>query len=107
MGLLLSPVLYQSRPGILWHLCPGCQERHPVHVKVEGRDSKSASTWDWDGNTERPTFHPSIRVFNHTGTTQCHYFIRRGNIVFCSDSAHPLAGQTVALPTLPGNEDNT
>ncbi len=81
--------------------------KNAIHVKAEGRENKAASTWDWDGNTERPTFHPSIRVFNHTGNTQCHYFIRQGNIVFCGDSEHHLAGQTVALPALPTGEDNT
>lgn len=103
MGTRLSVVLHQPVPGILWHWCPGCQERHPIHVRSEQNTHPTSAVWDWDGEVEHPTFSPSIRVFDRDGRrTQCHYFIQQGKIQFCGDSQHHLAGQTVPLPNLPG-----
>jgi len=101
MGTRLSAVLHQPVPGILWHWCPGCQERHPIHVRHPDSNTKVTALWDWDGNVDQPTFNPSVRVYNRDGSTQCHYFIRQGNIQFCGDSDHHLAGKTVTLPGLP------
>ncbi len=101
MGVALSPVLYQLRPGILCHWCPGCQTRHPIHVRHPDSDTKVTALWNWDGNVDQPTFSPSIRVLGEGLVTECHYFIRQGQIQFCSDSPHALAGQTVPLPTIP------
>ena len=77
---------------------------------------------DWDGNLEQPTFSASILVHNsvylHDDGQQCanwhldyqekthtpgncHSFIRAGRWEFLTDSAHALAGQTVAMVPLP------
>jgi hypothetical protein len=34
----------------------------------------------------------------------CHYFLRDGQIEFCGDSIHALAGQRVQLPDWPEHE---
>lgn len=78
-------------------------------------------SWAFDGNVESPTFSPSFkhegiqRVFvdgRWTGEWKkdcnggtipfiCHYILTAGQLNFCGDSTHSLAGQTVALPPLP------
>jgi hypothetical protein len=67
-------------------------------VRVEG----GPNVWSWNGNLERPTFAPSIRVGWDHGEERtpvvCHSFVRDGRIEFLADSTHALAGQTVELP---------
>lgn len=92
------------------HWCPGCEE---MHVLPDG--------WTFNGDVDRPTFSPS---FKHTGVRctfvdgkwtgewprdaqgkpipmVCHYILTAGQLNFCGDSTHPLAGTTVPLPPLP------
>lgn len=77
--------------------CPGCKCIHGMNAG-----------WSFNGDLERPTFKPSIRV---RGTdwdgkvpgkgikkTVCHSFVTDGRIKFLDDSTHELAGQTVDLP---------
>lgn len=73
-----------------WHWCPGCNEFHVINTVERNR---WGALWTFDGNTESPTFSPSINLVG-----RCHYFIRNGRIEFCGDSNHSLAGQTVPLP---------
>lgn len=90
------------------HWCPACEGPHAI--RIEG----GPPVWTFDGNYDKPTFSPSILLF-HTETaddndkplpapvrvTLCHYFIKAGQIVFCSDCPHKLSGQTVDLPDWP------
>jgi hypothetical protein len=91
--------------------CPGCDDVHSV--TIEHPDG-----WTWNGDMERPTFTPSVRVRavqwppdgpkanrrqNHPGVepgqhTTCHSFVTDGRIQFLGDCTHMLAGQTVDLP---------
>jgi len=60
--------------------------------------------WSFDGNVDRPTFNPSIRIRSFDGDQVvecCHYFVRAGRIEFCPDSTHGLAGQKVDMPDIP------
>lgn len=77
--------------------------------------------WSFDGNAERPTFNPSVSITGKqamivdgqwTGEWACdaagnaldfccHYFLHAGELKYCTDSTHPLAGRTVPLPELP------
>lgn len=87
------------------HWCPGCRHAHTIWTLNPSRPE-----WQWDGNVETPTVSPSIRIFTpaHDGEperTNCHYFLKSGNIEFCSDSDHAFAGQTVPLPDLPADYD--
>lgn len=89
---------------MLMHWCPGCDGPHGITIEGIG-----VPVWTFSGDYERPTFNPSILCFtSHEGgkplpvrKTLCHYFIRDGNIEFCSDSPHALAGRTVELPDWP------
>lgn len=102
----LSDVLAQgSEPGNLLFLCPGCGYPHRVQT-----GATQVPRWDYNGNPEKPTFHPSVLV--RTGSavdpnfvdepgdppTICHSFVKDGQIQFLTDCKHTLAGQTVALP---------
>jgi hypothetical protein len=77
--------------------CPGCGLNHgPVVSRPPG---SVGPTWGWNGDLERPTFTPSLRVQwdRPKGPAACHSFIREGRIEFLSDCTHALAGQTVDL----------
>lgn len=96
--------------GGYMHWCPACEEMHPL-----------PDGWKFDGNLEKPTFHPSFR---HTGFQTeklngewtgewvrgadgkplpwvCHYHLTAGGIQYCPDCTHALAGKLVPLPVLP------
>jgi hypothetical protein len=95
----LSAILAEASPGYmalkgktLAHWCPGCDSLHVINVE---KPNHCNALWTWDGNVEQPTFSPSINIVG-----VCHYFIKAGQIEFCSDSRHALAGQTVPLPEL-------
>lgn len=85
--------------------CPGCEQLHAVVI-----DGPHA--WRWDGDVESPTISPSVRCFTTIGDdgkplpdgaqrTLCHCFVKAGQIEFCGDSPHALAGKTVPIPELP------
>ena len=95
--------------------CPGCQEAHTIRTAPDG--------WGWNGDLEKPTFTPSVKVAGRrritdaeharimagetieTEPTCCHSFVTHGRILFLSDCTHSLAGQTVDLP--PWNDAET
>lgn len=91
------------------HWCPGCDEMHVIYV---GREK--GPNWSFDGNVEKPSFSPSVRIsyngedagqdrgdgFGKAPPACCHYFVKAGNIEFCGDSTHEFAGKTVPLPVL-------
>lgn len=85
--------------------CPGCGSAHTINTNEGG--------WGWNGDTERPTFTPSVLVtwpanpdaderFKEWRTERrCHSFVTDGFIQFLADSTHDLAGQTVPLADFP------
>jgi hypothetical protein len=101
------------------HWCPGCEEMHAI--TIESGPESSRPTWHWDGNIDAPTVSPSVRItgkqtikLNGEWTGEwvrdaagnavdmcCHYILTAGQLNFCSDSTHALAGKTVPLPDLP------
>lgn len=80
--------------------CPGCQDQHTISVK-------GPKAWSFNGNEEKPTFHPSILVYEQPpfgdwkGQPRCHSSVTDGVISFLPDSSHALAGQSVPLPPPP------
>lgn len=78
-------------------------------------------SWTFDGNLEKPTFRPSFKhtgvkivkvdgkwtgefvrdAAGHTVPCVCHYHLTAGQLQFCVDSTHALAGKTVPLPDVP------
>ncbi|EKD89579.1 MAG: hypothetical protein ACD_33C00041G0006 [uncultured bacterium] len=94
MGIILSNKLRDSCNGDLLHWCPGCDSLHMINTKDK---NKNGVVWSWNNDVNNPTFNPSIIIIDG----HCHYFIQNGQIIFCSDSKHDLAGKTVSLPNLP------
>lgn len=99
----VSAVLRSVTGGYMF-FCPGCQSPHVVGVPG----------WSFDGNLDRPTFSPSIKVtYNGRDADQsqsdgsrvipsiCHSFVCGGRIEFCTDSTHAMSGQSADLPPLP------
>ena len=106
----ISAKLRSSSNGDMSHWCPGCEEMHVI-----------PDSWTFDGNLDRPTFNPSVKITGKqsvvvdgewTGEWKrdaqgkaldlcCHYFLHSGQLQFCGDSTHALAGLTVPLPDLP------
>lgn len=90
------------------HWCPGCRGAHVIPT-----GEPYQTRWRFDGNVDRPTFSPSVKITycgkdagqerdgGRAPSACCHYFIRAGQIEFCGDSTHELAGKTVTLPALP------
>jgi hypothetical protein len=91
------------------HWCPACQEMHWI-----------PGSWSFDGNAWSPTFTPSVKITGKhreikdgewTGEYVrdaqgnaldhcCHYIVTRGQINFCRDCTHELAGTTVPMTQL-------
>lgn len=74
--------------------CPGCNVSHGF--KVTG-----SPKWTFNGNVDKPTISPSLKVQfhdNHTGKDQvCHSFIKDGVIQFLQDCTHKLAGKFIPM----------
>jgi hypothetical protein len=87
---------------LIW--CPGCDALHAPRSRIaETAPDHVGPLWEWDGNTDAPTFSPSLLVYmgGRDGARNCHSFIRAGRWEFLSDSWHPLAGQTVPMIPVP------
>lgn len=88
---------------IFW--CPGCKNPHPFRIARDPSEGPNYPVWGFNGDREKPTFTPSLMVHptpvNADGSQyqrRCHLFLTNGQIQFCSDSEHSLAGQTVECP---------
>lgn len=94
--------------GQLAFWCPACNHAHVVKI--------APGSWTFNGDYLRPTINPSILVQGkywrgsdsddpldqrHWPEVYCHSFVREGQIVYCEDSKHKLAGQTVPIPCFP------
>lgn len=84
----------------LWFTCPACKCTHGVPIA-----GIREPIWTWNKSLTLPTLLPSIRVRwewvdtnGSTHTYQCHAWVKSGDISFCPDSTHPLAGKTEPLP---------
>lgn len=104
--------------------CPGCKHTHSVQV-----GAARGPNWSFNGDTERPTFHPSVlargiredltdeqleqydrdaeklsrdELLTHpVYGERCHVFVRDGQIQFLDDCSHALKNQTVPIPPWP------
>ncbi|MHB8284091.1 MAG: DUF6527 family protein [Caulobacteraceae bacterium] len=88
--------------GYTFH-CPGCNEGHKIYTT----NPNVRPVWSFNGNTERPTFTPSLLITwrdpdGEIPNEVCHSFITDGRIQFLGDCTHALAGQTVDLPEVEG-----
>lgn len=105
--------------GQITYWCPGCESGHTIAYG-------GTETWQWNGDTEHPTFTPSVLAMareklndagrelvdaghgadltdeHRTTSPRCHSFVTDGRIQYLTDSEHDLAGQTVDMVPLPG-----
>jgi|APFre7841882654_1041346.scaffolds.fasta_scaffold23564_3 hypothetical protein len=77
-------------------VCPGCDQHHVI--PTEGGHERV--NWQFNGDIERPTFTPSLRVVTKKECV-CHSVITDGRIQFCGDCTHALVGKTVELLNIP------
>ncbi len=82
---------YES--SIISFYYPGCKYEHAVNV-----DSAKGTAWGWNNSLEKPTFTPSILVWQSRPEARCHSFVTDGKIQFLADCFHELKNQTVELP---------
>lgn len=73
--------------SLLLFWCPGCRCLHHLDT----------TRWTWNGDAEVPDVSPSILNHSDGHRPRCHLFVRRGQIQFCGDCEHPLAGKTVDM----------
>lgn len=105
----ISKVLRRAERGHA-HWCPACEEMHVI-----------PDSWTFDGNLEKPTFQPSVRIsgkqhliVNGKWTGEwvrgpdgkaldycCHYVLTAGVLDFKDDCTHALRSRLVPLPELP------
>lgn len=85
-----------------------------MHIIATDEPLDNGARWSFDGNVEKPTFNPSIRI-SYNGpdadaqrdsgrrapSACCHYHLHAGELRFCGDCTHALSGKTVPLPPLP------
>ena len=91
--------------NVLGFWCDGCRELHCVWV-APLKNSKTGSTWNWNGSKTAPTFSPSILVNGYIEAgrvcvPRCHSYVEEGRIRYLSDCEHDLAGKTVDLKCNP------
>lgn len=121
MAMLKRVVDGEGRPLGWKHHCPGCGGPHVIRVD---QPERNGHRWSFNGDQDRPTFAPSINArWGHYASGEsaeacgacrsarehgrkspcgvCHYFVQAGRIMFCTDSTHALAGQTVDLSPIP------
>lgn len=99
MAKLLSPKLLSMGGSIYFH-CPGCNMLHPYRVKGEAE----GPMWKFNGDVESPSFTPSLLVMASDPESRCHLFMTNGQLQFCTDSWHALAGKTVEMVDIPEPE---
>lgn len=73
-------------------MCPGCGHLHAFYVSP----FYDQMVWGFNGNTDKPTFTPSL--LNENEIRRCHVIVTDGIANFCTDCSHGLAGQSVELP---------
>lgn len=86
----------ENRKGMHLFWCPGCKCCHYI---ATSENDCGFPIWKWDGDVEKPTISPSIKVEYHGAdkNTICHSFIRDGKIQYLSDCTHELAGKTIDM----------
>jgi len=79
-----------------WFWCPGCDAAHRYST-----GSGDGPRWAFNDDMEKPTFTPSLlNTYGESGKV-CHLFMTNGQLSFCSDCTHELAGKTVDVPPVP------
>lgn len=107
------PAIFATGPDRLAFHCPACETIHQV----------STTHWTFNGDFNKPTLSPSIKVTGVQRATDdeidrltkgevveprplvCHSFVRDGRIEFCGDCTHDCSGKTLDLPVVQSLDD--
>lgn len=89
----MSKLVQQGRHVGFW--CPACNEVHAINL------DDVSGPFRWTVDFEKNTIHPSVRTLD---ATNCHSYVKNGQIEFLSDSNHAMRGTTVDLPDFPDHE---
>ena len=84
----------EKRKGMYYFYCPGCK---CAHYLATSENDCGFPTWKWNGDVEKPTISPSVKITCSVDPKVCHSFIRDGKIQYLSDCTHELAGKTVDM----------
>jgi hypothetical protein len=92
------PVVHNETNQIVGYtfFCPGCKRTHTVWTAPHA----DQAVWQTNGDTDKPTFSPSLLVWPDEPQNRCHSFIKDGNIQFLGDCFHELKNKTVELPEI-------
>lgn len=96
---------YQASDSAGWEFnCPGCGDPHRLTTQGNG------ARWTFNANADSPTFTPSLITRYRCGDPEepdrvCHLFIRDGKIEYLDDCTHGMAGQTVGMVELGGQQE--
>lgn len=67
----------------------------------------SPGVWTFNGDMDRPTFSPSMLLYANAVHGREHFFVRDGKIEYLQDCDHHLAGMTVDMVDVDGEEAPT
>lgn len=86
----------------LWVYCPACKHAEQILVRSA---TTSRPSWEWNGDYEKPSFTPSVKITGGPGYC-CHYYITDGQFRYQDDCSHDLKGAIVDVPDLPAEWDS-
>jgi len=104
--------VWKSRVTII---CPACRDIDVASGYTDPSDGGVAGehtvpftgasvVWEFDGNLDRPTLKPSLKLTQEWRKLICHSFVTNGRIQYLGDCTHAMAGQTVDLPEIASRE---
>ena len=94
MALSISTAV-NGRKSVLF-FCAPCDTHHSFTVARGAGDPTSMPVWRFNGDLEKPTFGPSLRV-SYGGKKVCHLFLRAGMVEYLPDCFHDHAGKAVPV----------
>ena len=89
---------------LLAPLCPACEFEHSFRVDAEYWEREGKDVWEFNGDSEKPTFGGSMLSQNPQKTRICHSYVEDGLWRFLEDSTHEMAGQG-NVPMIPYPDD--
>lgn len=124
MGRPVNAKIVESRPGVYYHWCPACKQRHMIYV---GEPSSTGKQWQINGDFDNLSMTPSMLIYSDVPDTSefpltelaarkiegkidkipyhritiCHYIISEGKITYCGDCQHDYKGLTIEIPDIP------
>jgi uncharacterized protein DUF6527 len=80
--------------------CVACKSLHPFRISHYA-DAPGAPLWTFNGDFERPTFAPSLRLHRTQVSPECHVTITNGEIQYHNDCDHDMKGKKILIPDIP------